>query len=317
MAIVTGLIVFVVVLILFRLLRFITADADLTLLNHSLKPEFFKDKVVWVTGASSGIGEELCKQLSRLGAKVILSSRSENTLEKVLSELAHPENSRIFVLDVSSKDSIRDAPVKVKALFGRVDILINNAGVSMRSTFLDMEEDAARQLMEVNLLGVASLTRGVVKVAMLEQGEGQIVNIASIAGKFSSPLRSYYNASKFGLLGLMDSIRYELLDKDIHVTNVCPGPVNTNVDLHSLTSQGTLFGKRDAMIQNGMSVKRCSELILVSICNKLREVWITPHPYLAGAYLGQYIPSLSFYVVKKMAKSFLQDAFEKIKQKDH
>lgn len=316
MAMVTGLIVFAVVLILFRLLRFITADADLTLLNNSLKPEFFRDKVVWVTGASSGIGEELCKQLSRLGAKVILSSRSENTLKKVLNELAHPENSRIFVLDVSNKESVRYAPLKVKALFGGVDILINNAGVSMRSMFLDMEEDVARQLMEVNLLGVASLTRGVVNVAMLEQGEGQIVNIASIAGKFSSPLRSYYNASKFGLLGLMDSIRYELLDKNIHVTNVCPGPVCTNVDLHSLTSQGTLFGKRDAMIQNGMSVKRCSELILISICNKLREVWIAPHPYLAGAYLGQYIPSLSFYVVKKKAKSFLQDAFEKIKQKD-
>ena len=294
-----GFVFLAVILFLYRLVRFVTADADLSLLSYSLKPEFFKDKVVWVTGASSGIGEELCKQLSRLGAKVILSARSEYKLRLVLNSLAHPENSRIYLLDLNDRNSVNNAPQNVKSLFGRVDILINNAGVSMYCGFLDITEDTARKLMEIDLLGTSFLTKGVIKETMLDQGKGHIVNISSIAGKYGSPTRAYYCAAKFGLIGLMDGLRYELLDKNICITNVCPGPVNTSVDKNALTAQGTILNKKTPLIENGMKVERCVELTLISICNELNEVWISKHPHLLLTYFFQYMPAVGYLVLKR------------------
>lgn len=285
------------------MLKFIRADADLNLLRHSLNPAFFKDKVVWVTGASSGIGEELCHQLSKNGAKLILSARSKDKLTSVLESLAHPENSRVFLLDMTDRDSVRNAPQQVKSLFGRVDILINNAGVSMRSTFLDMEEDAARKLVEVDLMGPSFLTKGVIKSIMLEQGEGHVVNVSSVSGKFGSPVRSYYSAAKFGLIGLMDSLRLEVLDNNIHITNVCPGPVKTTVSENALNSHGTSYGKKDNLIENGMKVERCVELIMIGISNRLREIWIADQPVLLATYLSQYAPFLFYFILKKRVQS--------------
>ena len=295
----TTVFIVAVILFLYRLVRFVTADADLSLLSYSLKPEFFKDKVVWVTGASSGIGEELCKQLSRLGAKVILSARSEDKLRSVLNSLAHPENSRIYLLDLNDRNSVNNASQNVKLLFGRVDILINNAGVGMVSSFLDMTEDAARKLMEIDLLGTSFLTKGVIKETMLDQGKGHIVNISSISDKQHTPSRTYYCAAKAGLVGLMNGLRYELLNNNICITNVCPGPVNTPVDVNSLNSNGMPYGIVAEFIKNGMKVERCVELTLISICNELNEVWISKQPQLLANYLCQYMPSIGYYLVTR------------------
>ena len=308
-----GLVTVVVIYLVYKVLRFATADGDLNLLSHSLKPHFFKGKVVWVTGSSSGIGEELCRQLSKLGAKLILSARSEEKLKSVLQSLAHPEESRVLVLDLADRDSVANATDKAKGLFGRIDILVNNGGVSCRSAFLDFEEDAARHLMEVNLLGTASLTKGVIRV-MLEQGGGHIVNVSSVAGKFGAPLRHYYASSKFGLIGLMDTLRLEFLGKNIHFINVCPGPVKTNVSFNALSGDGTKFGKTDKLIEQGMSVQRCVELILVGICNEIREVWISRHPVLFGVYLAQYFPSLHYMVMTRMAGRVQKDLMELLKK---
>ena len=288
----------------YKLFKFVKADADFTLLGCSLKPGFFEGKVVWVTGASSGIGEELCKQLSGYGAKLILSARSRDKLEAMAKSLA---NSKVLVLDLADKDSVASATGKAKELFGRIDILVNNGGISSRSLFLDFEEKCARELMETNFFGTVSLTRDVIKV-MMEQGDGgHIVNVSSLAGKFGTALRHYYSASKFALIGLMDAVRFEVMDKNISITNICPGPVKTNVSINALTSDGSKFGKTDKLIAEGMSVQRCAELILVATCNKLREGWISKHPSLFGTYLAQYCPSLFFYVMKKKASEMLRD----------
>ena len=285
--------------VVYLLVQFIRADADLTLFRCSLKKDFFKDKVVWVTGASSGIGEELCHQLSSKGAKLILSARSVDKLNSVIKSLTRPEDAQVYQLDISHREAVRKAPEEVKSLFGRVDILINNAGISMRSIFLDMAEDAARKLVEVDLLGTSFLTKGVIKTFMLEQGGGHVVNVSSISGKFGPPTRSYYSASKFGLIGLMDSVRLELINKNIHVTNVCPGPVKTPVAENALDSRGGLHGKTDPMIENGMKVERCVELILIAVSNGLDEVWISRHPHLLVTYFAQYCPSICHFILKR------------------
>ena len=287
----------------YKLFKFVKADADLTLLGCSLKPGFFEGKVVWVTGASSGIGEELCKQLSGYGAKLILSARSRDKLEAMEKSLP---NSKVLVLDLADQDNVSSATGKAKELFGRIDILVNNGGISSRSLFLDFEEKCARELMETNFFGTVSLTRDVIKV-MIEQGGGHIVNVSSLAGKFGTALRHYYSASKFALIGLMDAVRFEVMGKNIFITNICPGPVKTNVSINALTSDGSKFGKTDKLIAEGMSVQRCAELILVATCNKLREGWISIQPPLFATYLAQYCPSLFFYVMKKKASRVLKD----------
>ena len=283
----------------YKLFKFVKADADLTLLGCSLKPGFFEGKVVWVTGASSGIGEELCKQLSGYGAKLILSARSRDKLEAMEKSLP---NSKVLVLDLADQDNVGSATGKAKELFGRIDILVNNGGVGCSSKFVDLNEESGRKIMETNFLGTVSLTRDVIKV-MIEQGGGHIVNVSSVLGKFGASMSSYYSASKFALIGLMDAVRLEVMDKNIFITNICPGPVKTNVSINALTSDGSKFGKTNKLIAKGMSVQRCSELILVAICNKLREGWISIQPPLFVTYLAQYCPSLCFYVMKRKIKN--------------
>ena len=289
----------------YKLFKFVKADADLTLLGCSLKPGFFEGKVVWVTGASSGIGEELCKQLSGYGAKLILSARSKDKLEAMAKSLP---NSKVLVLDLADQDNVSSATGKAKDLFGRIDILVNNGGIFCQSYFLDFEEKCARELMETNFFGTVSLTRDVIKV-MIEQGGGHIVNVSSLAGKFGSILRHYYSASKFALIGLMDAVRLEVMDKNISITNICPGPVKTNVSINALTSDGSKLGKTIQPIAEGMSVQRCAELILMATCNKIREGWISIQPFLFATYIAQYCPSLFFYLMKKMVPKLMGDVF--------
>ena len=299
----------------YKLFKFATADADLNLLGHSLKPGFFKDKIVWVTGASSGIGEELCRQLSSLGASVILSARSKDKLESVRQSLSHPEKSKVLQLDLADRESVATASGDAKELFGRIDILVNNGGVSSRSSFLDFEESSARQLMETNFFGTISLSREVIKI-MLDQGGGQIINVSSLAGKFGFALRHYYSASKFALIGLMDSLRYELINKNIQIVNICPGPVKTNVSFNALTGDGTKFGKTDKLIAGGMSATRCAELTLIAACNNVREAWISRHPPLLAAYFAQYCPSIFYFVMSKRALEIQKDVSESYKKKE-
>ena len=282
----------------YKLFKFVKADADLTLLGCSLKPGFFEGKVVWVTGASSGIGEELCKQLSGYGAKLILSARSRDKLEAMAKTLP---NSTVLVLDLTDKNSVASATGKAKELFGRIDILFNNGAVTSYSKFMDLNEEIGRELMETNFFGTVSLTHDIIKV-MIEQGGGHIVNVSSVLGKFGA-MSSHYTASKFALNGLMDAVRLEVMDKNIFITNICPGPVKTNVSINALTSDGSKLGEMIQVVAEGMSVQRCAELILVATCNKIREGWISKQPFLYLTYLAQYCPSLCFYVLKKKFKN--------------
>lgn len=305
-----------VLYLLYWLIRFALADADVNLLRHSLKPGYYEGKVVWVTGASSGIGEELSMQLSRLGAKVILSARSKDKLEKVRERVAHPENCEVLVLDLESRESVGVAAEKAMTIYGRIDILVNNGAVAHRSFFSDFEEKWARKVMEINFFGTVSLTRDVLRVMEKQPEGGHVVSISSVGGKIGRPLRHYYSASKFALIGIMDCLRLEFMGKNISFTNVCPGPVNTNVSINALKADGSKYGKTDELIAKGMRVERCAELILVAICNRVRETWISKHPVLLLAYLAQYMPSLAFYELKGKAANLQKDAVNALNKKE-
>ncbi len=234
-----------------------------------------KGKTAWITGASSGIGEALALQLFNGGATVILSARNMNKLIDLKKKLDDKEQGRCFVIpcDVTRKYEIEDAVEKIKQLAPRVDLLINNAGVSQRSYALDTDIQVDRDLFEVNFFGSVMVTKAILPW-MISKGGGHIIVLSSMAGKYGFRMRSAYAASKHALHGFYETLRAELHDKNIKVTLICPGRVNTDISVNSLTGDGKKYGIMDAGQANGVPVDKCARIIVRAIqCNR-KEVFI-------------------------------------------
>ncbi|MCO7225421.1 SDR family oxidoreductase [Pleionea sp. CnH1-48] len=223
-----------------------------------------KDKVIWITGASSGIGRAMALHLDKLGAQLILSSRSEADLEAVRQACQSPERHRVVPLDLTQSDTFHELCSELHQSYGHIDWLINNGGISQRSLAVKTSESVIRKVMEVDFFGTVALTQAVLPL-MRKQGFGTIINISSIAGKLGAPYRCAYSAAKHALIGFMDSLRVELSRENIRVVVVCPGFVKTNVSVNALTGEGQTFGEMDEDIQQGMNVdefvKRCFKQI--------------------------------------------------------
>ncbi|XP_053553276.1 dehydrogenase/reductase SDR family member 7 [Bombina bombina] len=302
--------------ILVQLVRFIRADADLTLLwteRFGRAPEHeFAGKVVWVTGASSGIGEELCYQLARLGAPLVLSARREGELQRVKQtclEKSHLEEKDIFIvpLDLSNTDSHKAATDKVLQHFGRIDILINNSGRSQRSLFVDTNLEVFRSLMDLNFVGTISITKHVLQ-HMIERKRGKIVTISSVTGIIGAPLSSGYAASKHALQGVFNSLRVEMAAyPDITITNICPGPVQSNIVENAFTEDADKVFAVKADQSYKMPTERCARLILVTTANDLKESWISDQPYLMICYLWQYAPTWAWWLTGKIGQKRIEN----------
>jgi short-subunit dehydrogenase len=212
-----------------------------------------RDKVIWITGASSGIGRELALQLAQKDATLILSARRLDALEDVRNACAHPERHLCLPFDLANVTEIEAIVPHAFALFDRIDILVNNAGVSQRSKALETPLTVDRAIMEVNYFGTVALTKSVAH-RMVELRQGQIVAIASVAGKIGSPLRSAYSAAKHALIGFMDCLRAELYQTGVTVHVICPGFVQTDVSQNALTATGKPYGHSDPEIEHGMPV---------------------------------------------------------------
>ncbi|XP_065191829.1 dehydrogenase/reductase SDR family member 7-like [Sycon ciliatum] len=301
-----GLAVFLASIAVVVLLVF--SDGDLVLMRKKLRREYFRDRVVWVTGASSGIGEAIARSLSRIGAKVILSSRTESKLEAVRQSLDHPDNAKVLVMDVANTDGMEKYVSEAIGLFGHVDMLVNNAGVAQRGLYSQFTLDTQRRLFEVDFFGQITLTKALLP-HFVQRGGGHIANVSSIAGKVGSAGRTIYCGAKFALIGYMDALRMELqgLEANVAVTNICPGPVATNVDSNALNGDGTRHGQADKLIQGGMKPERCAELSLVAMSNRLPEAWICPQPLLMAGYLSQYCPHICFKLAKKVAPRMVKE----------
>ncbi len=235
----------------------------------------FQGKIVWITGASMGIGEALASEMFSRGATLVLSARSVEKLTNLKAGFDQIDSNRCFIVpcDVASANSIGQAIDKVKQLADRVDILVNNAGVSQRSYALDTELKVDRSIFEVNFFGTVTLTKGILPW-MISNGGGHVVVISSMAGKYGFRMRSAYSASKHALHGFFETLRAELKDQNVQVTLVCPGRIKTDISLNCLTGDGSLYGKMDKGQENGVPVEKCARIIARAIAHNRKEVFI-------------------------------------------
>lgn len=235
----------------------------------------YKNKTIWITGASSGIGEAFAKKFYAEGAKLILSSRRKEELERVKEDLGTDEsNCFVLPLDLANSDSLPKKAAEALAAFGRIDVLVNNGGISQRSLFAETDMETIRRLMEVNFFGSAELTRAVLP-SMMEQKSGHIIVISSVAGKFGTKFRSGYAASKHALQGLFDCIRQEMYEYNVGVTMVCPGPIKTSITQNSLTADGSNFGKMGDLHKSAMDADEMVARIWSKLKKQKEEIYIS------------------------------------------
>jgi len=257
-------------------------------------------KVVWITGASSGIGEALVKQLAALGACIVLSSRRREVLENVQKNLGlTAKNSLIVPLDLEKDHDYHEEVAQVIQHFGKLDILINNGGISQRSLFLETKPEVFRKIMEINFMGTVALTRAALP-ALVKQTESQLVAISSVVGKYGTPVRTVYSASKHAVNGFFDALRAELWEKNVKVLIVCPGYIKTNISLNALTADGSPQNYMDQGQAKGLSAENCAKQIIQAIKKGKREIYPAGLKELFGLYMKRFFPGIFSLLVRKI-----------------
>ena len=252
---------------------------------------YFNNRRIWITGATSGIGEALAVAFHKAGARLILSARREDELKRVQAVCGGEASTRILPMDVSHADELPGKAHEALGMFGGIDILVLNAGVSQRSLVKDTGMEVYRSIMETNYFGPIGMTRAVLP-SMLENKSGHIVVISSVAGKLSTPLRSGYSASKHSLHGFYDALRAEVAGQGIEVTLVCPGFIQTNVSLNAFKGDGSRHNKMDPAIAKGLTAERCAEEILNGVARHKLEFYIGAPRDKYIVYLKRFFPGV-------------------------
>ncbi len=263
--------------------------------------EKLENKVIWLTGASSGIGEALAYALAAKGAKLVLSARRKDELERVKGNCpaAVQANVRVLPLDLSLTDTLQLSTQAAIQIFGHVDILINNGGVGQRSMVAQTGVSVDRRIMEVNYFGAMALTKYLLP-HFLQRKSGHYVNVSSIVGKFGTPYRSGYAASKHALHGFFDALRAEHFRDNIAVTMICPGFIHTPITLSALTGDGTPLNKMDEAQFKGKSTEWCAKKIVRAIEKRKEEAYIGGREILA-VYLKRFVPTLFSKIIRNTA----------------
>ncbi|MGV8945408.1 MAG: SDR family oxidoreductase [Lutibacter sp.] len=259
----------------------------------------FNHKVIWITGASSGIGKSLAIALSKEQTKLILSSRNKIELNIVKNACQNPENVKILPLDLENYTSLHAKVEEALALFGTIDMLFNNGGISQRSFAKDTSIAIDKRIMDVNYLGTVALTKALLP-HFIEENNGHFVVISSVLGKIGTPLRSSYAASKHALHGFFDSLRAEIFQHHIKITIVCPGFVQTNVSINALTADGTPQNKMDSATKNGLSSDVFAEKLLKAVHQEKQEVYIGGFKEKLAVYVKRFFPKLLSKMIQKM-----------------
>ncbi len=257
----------------------------------------FENKVVWITGASSGIGEALTYALSEYGAKLIISSRREDELMRVKFKCRGDQTDiHVLPLDLAKTDTLNQKAKEAIGLFGHIDYLINNGGISQRSYASDTKLDVVRKVMEINFFGTVALTKAVLP-SMLERKDGHIVVTSSVMGKFGTRLRSTYAASKHALHGYFDSLRQEVYNNNIKVTLVCPGFIKTNVTINALEGDGKQLGTMGRGQEQGMEPDVFAEKLIPKLLKGKEEIYIGGKE-VWGVYLKRLAPRLLHKILR-------------------
>lgn len=260
----------------------------------------FQDKVVWITGASSGIGKALALELSKQGALLIISARKEQVLNEVKDACAHPERVKVLPLDLENYSDFDKKAKEAIGWSGRIDILVNNGGISQRALAKDTDISVDKRIMDINYTGTVALTKAILP-HFIERQQGQVVVTTSIVGKIGTPLRSTYAASKHALHGFFDSLRAEVYNDNIDVTLICPGYVTTNVSMNALTGDGSAQQSMDKATANGINPDRFAKLMAKAIAKKKQEAYIAGAKEKLGVYVKRWIPKLFSLMVRKLS----------------
>lgn len=257
-------------------------------------------KVVWITGASSGIGEALAIELAEKGAHLILSARRKEELERVKGNCvaASQSNIRILPLDLAQANTLQLSTEVAVQLFGHIDILINNGGISQRSLAKETKLEVDREVMEIDYFGTVALTKYLLP-HFLKRKSGHYVITSSVMGIIGTPYRSGYAAAKHALHGFFDSLRAELWRENIFVTLICPGWVRTNVTLNAITGDGSKLNQMDKTTEHGLSPAQCAKKIIRAIEKQKEEVYIGGAKEVFAVYLKRFFPSLFSKIVRK------------------
>ena len=259
------------------------------------------NKVIWITGASSGIGEALAYALAAKGAKLILSARRKEELERVKGNCpSHLQNVvKTLPLDLEKSDTLELLTEAAIQIFGHVDILVNNGGISQRSLVAEATLAVDRRIMEINYFGTIALTKHLLP-HFIRRREGSFVTVTSLTGKFGTPYRSGYAASKHALHGFFDALRAEHHKDNIRVTMICPGFIRTALTLTALTADGSPLNKMDAAQYKGKPADWCARKIVSAIERNKEEVYIGGREVF-GVYLKRFFPALFSKVIRKVA----------------
>lgn len=260
------------------------------------------NKVIWVTGASSGIGEALVYALAKKNVKLIISSRRKEELERVKGNCiaqAQP-NIRVLPLDLSESSTLKLSVEAAIQLFGHVDILINNGGISQRSLAKDTTLDVDRRIMEIDYFGTIALTKFLMP-HFIKRKAGHYVTITSVMGIIGTAYRTGYAAAKHALHGFFDSLRAELWheSKNIHVTLVCPGWIHTNISVNALVGDGSQNKTMDETTGAGMDRHVFAKKMIKAIEARKEEVYIGGAKEVMAIRMKRFFPKLFSKIVRK------------------
>lgn len=255
-------------------------------------------KVAWVTGASSGIGEALAKELSQAGVQLVLSARRVEELKRVQADCANADQHSLVPFDLAQFDA-KALTAQVLEQVGQIDLLVHSGGIAQRGSAIDTVVEVDRRIMEVNYFGTIELTKAVLP-SMQKHRSGQIVVISSVSGKISTPERSAYSASKHALHGFFESLRAEVAEDNIHILLSCPGYVNTNISYHALTDDGSPYGKLDPGQASGMTPEALAKRTIRAIERKEDE-FLCGGSEVFAVYINRFLPGFYRRIMKRRA----------------
>ncbi len=259
---------------------------------------YYKDKIIWITGASSGVGEALVYAFNNEKAQLIISSHEPEELERVKNNCKYePDKILVLPFNLMKHSKIPDLVKIVIEKFNKIDLLFNVGGVSQRALAKDTKIEIDKRIMAINYFGTVILTKAVLP-EMIKNNSGHIAVMTSLAGKFEIPLRSAYAASKHALHGFFDTLRAEIYDYGIKVTLFCPSYINTNIAVNALTKDGTAQKQNDPGIEKGMSPEYFAQRALKAL-KKGKQEAIFGGKEVIGVYVKRFFPKLFSKIIRK------------------
>ncbi len=256
-------------------------------------------KIVWITGASSGLGKALAQACALKGAQVILTARRVEELEKVRLSLSHPERHLSVAADITDETQVRQAHEQVLASKGRIDWLINNAGLSQRALIADTTMQTERAIMEIDYFSQVFLTKTVLPT-FLKQKSGRIIFVSSVAGLLGTQYRASYSAAKAAIHLWANSLRAEVADQGVGVSVIFPGFVKTNVSFNALNGDGQPQANQDDAIENGLEPEVFAEIVIKALLNGEEYIVVGGAKEKLGVWVSRLSPKTLYKMIRKV-----------------